>query len=372
MKTEEEVVQILKKGGVDLIATLPCDKAQQLYNLIPRHFRHVPLTREEEGVGICAGAHLAGVRPLMLIQSSGMGNMINALGSLTKTYCLPLPILISWRGVYKEKISAQVPMGKYLPKILKAFDINYSTVEESDDISLISGALEDAYQNDTIHAVLLSPNIWRESEIGSINGGERRVKRISPVETEVIRPVLTRFKIIQAVAPYLDGKVVVCNLGIPCKELYSIKHQEANFYMLGSLGMASPIGLGIAMNTGKHVVVIDGDGSLLMNPGTLATIACIGPENLTILAIDNGVHGSTGSQPTATECGVDLELTAKSFGLDNTFRVWDEKRIHDVLEGLGPGPNFVHIIAKPGNADVPNIPLTPLEIKQQVMEFLRR
>ncbi|MFQ5975644.1 MAG: thiamine pyrophosphate-binding protein, partial [Candidatus Hydrothermarchaeales archaeon] len=89
MNPEEEVVQILKKGGVDLAATLPCDKAKQLYNLIPRHFRHVPLTREEEGVGICAGAHLAGARPLMLIQSSGLGNMINALGSLTKTYQLP-------------------------------------------------------------------------------------------------------------------------------------------------------------------------------------------------------------------------------------------------------------------------------------------
>ncbi|MFQ5974906.1 MAG: sulfopyruvate decarboxylase subunit beta, partial [Candidatus Hydrothermarchaeales archaeon] len=232
--------------------------------------------------------------------------------------------------------------------------------------------LEDAYQNDNIHAALLSPKIWRESEEKGINGGERKVKTISPVETEIIRPVLTRFEIIQTVAPYLDGKVVVCNIGIPCKELYSIKHQESNFYMLGSLGMASPIGLGIAMNTGKQVVVIDGDGSLLMNPGIMATIAGMGPENLTVLAIDNGVHGSTGNQPTATKYGVDLELTAKSFGIENTFKVYDRRGINDVIEGLGSGPNFIHVIAKPGNADVPNIPLTPLEIKQQVMEFLRR
>ena len=88
------------------------------------------------------------------------------------------------------------------------------------------------------------------------------------------------------------------NLGWPSKELYAVKHQPSNFYMLGSMGMVTPIGLGIALSSSKDVIVIDGDGSLLMNPGTLATAASLAPKNLTILAIDNGAYGSTGNQPT--------------------------------------------------------------------------
>ena len=372
MKPCNEIVRILEKEGVDLVATLPCDKVRSLYSIVSERFDHVPMTREEEGVGICAGAYLAGGKPLMLIQSSGMGNMINALGSLTKTYQLPLPILISWRGVYKEKIQAQVPMGKYLPPILEAFDIDYSLIEGADDIYLIGEALKDAYQNERIHAVLLSPRLWETCCSDDIKMEERMNNNIAPSQTVSGSPILTRYEMIKSASPYLDGRVVVCNLGIPSKELYNIKDQSSNFYMLGSMGMASPIGLGIALKTNRQVIVIDGDGSLLMNPGTLATIAYKRPQNLTILAVDNGVYGSTGSQPTHTNTCVDLGMVARGFGIENTYRVYDKPGILNVFENLSSGPNFVHAIARPGNADVPNIPLSPLEIKHRVMEFLRK
>ena len=122
-------------------------------------------------------------------------------------------------------------------------------------------------------------------------------------------PTWTRYDIIKNLAPELKGKVVVSNLGIPSKELYSILHQPSNFYMRGSMGMATPIGLGVALASRKEVVVIDGDGSRLMNPGTLATVAAAAPENLTVIAIDNGAYGSTGNQPTlAASCGFMLPI----------------------------------------------------------------
>jgi sulfopyruvate decarboxylase subunit beta len=108
-----------------------------------------------------------------------------------------------------------------------------------------------------------------------------------------------------------------------------------------------------------------------MNLGTLSTIAMVKPKNLTILAIDNGVHGSTGNQPTATSHGTDLELIAKGAGFDKTYKVATETQILSVIKSLHEGPNFVHIVAKPGNAKVPNVPLTPLEIKKNVMEAIR-
>ena len=107
---------------------------------------------------------------------------------------------------------------------------------------------------------------------------------------------------------------MVSNLGWPSKELYAVRHKTSNFYMLGSMGMATPIGLGIAITSSKEVVVIDGDGSLLMNPGTLATAAALAPRNLTIIAIDKSAYGSTENQPTLTGSCVDLEAVARKFG----------------------------------------------------------
>ena len=369
---EEELIGILKKSGVDFTSSLPCEKIKYLLEMVGTEFFHVPLTREEEGVGISAGAALSGKRPAMFVQSSGVGNMINALLSLTGFYKLPLAIFVSQRGVYKEKIEAQVPMGKRLPLILKGAGIAYSTISSRDDFRTIGKKLRDVYSKNRIHVFLLSPAIWSgfwEGEpsalihypvTGSVPGKAMR----QPF------PELTRFQILETIAPYLEGKVVVCNLGIPSKELFFIKHQPSNFYMLGSMGMATPIGLGISLSTDKEVVVIDGDGSLLMNPGVLATTAHFSPQNLTIIAIDNGAYGSTGSQPTLTASCVDLSLVAKGFGIRNVVKSASRKELANVLRSKRKELRFLHVLAVPGNRDVPNIPLHHLVIKQQVQAFL--
>ena len=369
----EEIVRALKGVGINLFVTLPCEKARPLICKVSENFRHITLASEEEGVGICAGAFLAGSKPAMLVQSSGVGRMINAMCSLTKIYELPLLIFVSWRGVYKEGIPAQIPLGERLPKILAAIDVDYSIIETSKDVHVIPDVAAEAYTDNKIHAVLLNPKIWKNERVEPVSSEVEATARMEKGRSQRrdFNPVLTRFEILKAISSYLDGKIVVCNLGIACKELYQAKHQKSNFYMLGSMGLASPIGLGIASFTQKDVVVIDGDGSLLMNLGVLSTIAVAKPENLTILAIDNGVHGTTGNQPTATSFGADLELIAKGSGFGKTFKVANGAEILETLQSLSGGPNFVHVLARPGNAEVPNIPLTPVKIKQNVMEAIK-
>lgn len=371
MKTSQEISRILKDSGVNLFTTLPCEKVKHLYSLICQDFRHVGLSREEEGVGISAGAYLARAKPAMLVQSSGFGNMANALCSLTKTYRLSLLILVSWRGVYKEKVPAQIPLGKRLPRILEALDISYSALESHDDLPQIGEAAREAYSHNTIQVVLISPNLM-ENEKGSLprieaaGGG-----KIPPIPGRAkMRPSLTRFEILKTIAPFLEGKIVVCNLGVPCRELFKVNNQKSNFYMLGSMGLASSIGLGISLFTRRQVVVIDGNGSLLMNLGSLATIAREKPPNLTILAIDNGVHGSTGNQPTATTHQADLELIARGAGFKKTFKEAEPQQLLSTLQGLGGGPSFVHILTKPGDADLPYLPLSPIEIRDNVIEAI--
>jgi len=376
-RPEEELIALLIKHGVDFTASLPCEKIKVLLEMVERSFTHVPLTREEEGVGICAGAALSGKRPAIFVQSSGIGNMINALLSLTSFYELPLALFVSHRGIYQEKIEAQVPMGQRLPGILTGAGITYTEINKPKDLVFIDNELRAVYADNKIRAFLLSPAVWEGSECKSpaLAGGKisisphaAEIKKLQDVPT----PTLTRYDVIKAISRYLEGKVVVSNLGWPSKELFALKHQSSNFYMLGSMGMVTPIGLGIALSSKKEVVVIDGDGSLLMNPGTLATAAFASPANLTIVAIDNGAYGSTGNQPTLAASCVDLELVARGFGFRNTLKVAGEKELVEAMKEKRKGPAFLHVLAIPGNKDVPNIPVHHLEIRKQVQEFLSK
>ena len=375
MSISKEIIRLLKQAGVNFFTTYPCAKIRHLYDLTHMNFKTVPITKEEEGVGICAGAALAGAKPAMLIQSTGLGNMINALCSLTMTYQFPLLILASWRGVYHEKIAAQIPLGKKLPKIIEGLEVNYHIVKQKSDLPLILHAAKTVYERNEIQIILLSPQLW---ETGEEEVGDKPPEltefigvEISPGELpRSMKRMFNRFDVLKIIASLLEDKLVISNIGLPSKELYQVKHQSSNFYMLGSLGLASSIGLGVALFSKKQVVVIDGDGSLLSNLGSLATISQEGPTKLTILAIDNSVHSSTGNQLTATSKGVDLALAAKGLGIKKTFRASTHEDIIAILTDVNDGPNFLHIPTCPGNVPVPMIPLTPFEIRDSFMKLI--
>ena len=397
MTAEQYVIQILKDEEIEYVATLPCEKIKNLLYLLPYFFKEIKLTREESGIGICSGIYLAGGRSTMVIQSTGLGNSINAIMSLCKTYEIPLPILASWRGIYKEKIPAQIPLGQALPSILTAADIPYKTIDSIDKIYNIKDVIRGAYDNNTPYIALISPKVWEDSrrsdleassqqrdkikermDIDKINKKEQTIWSKYPereinvsinYRSQVKKPEMTRYDAISLISDYLNDKPVVSNIGIPSKELYSVKDQPTNFYMLGSLGLASSIGLGVSLFLDRETVSLDGDGSILMNPNALIDVANYQP-NLTIFLLDNGVHGSTGDQITSAYNNIDLELVAKSFGIKNTWKVSTERDINLVLDELYgvKGAKLVHIVLKPGNKDVPNIPLDPVTIKERFMD----
>lgn len=127
MDSSEAVYDGLKDAGIDFIVSVPCVNLSKILNMVDddEDIIHVPVTREEEGIGICAGAYLAGKRPAILMQNSGLGNSINALKSLTQLYEMPLLMIMSHRGTEGESICGQVPMGESTPLILEAMDFNF-------------------------------------------------------------------------------------------------------------------------------------------------------------------------------------------------------------------------------------------------------
>lgn len=363
----------MKSCGIDVVLTLPCDKIKNLLAMVPSNFKEVPLTREENGIGIAAGLFLAGLRPALMIQSTGIGNSLNVLSSLNRTYDIPLPILASWRGYYKEAIYAQTAFGKCLPAILEASDIQHVEIGSTGELDLIKKAIIASFRSNLPTAILLSPRLWEISTEKRWNPDFTAKERRFDMDCHSAVPKAshTRYDMIKGITSYLSGKVVVSNIGIPSKELYAAHDQDTNFYMMGSLGLVSSIGQGLAMGLEQEVITLDGDGSILMNPNVLAGVAQEKPENLTIICFDNSAHGSTGNQRTYSEC-MDLELLAKAFGIENTAKASTPEELLKVLQAGGKGPRFIHAIIEAKNADVPNIPLMPVEIKDRFMKAIAR
>ena len=127
MDSTEAIYYGLKDAGINFIVSVPCVNLSKLLEMIDEddEITHVPVTREEEGIGICAGAYLGGKKTAILMQNSGLGNSINALKSLTELYKFPLLMIMSHRGTEGENICGQVPMGESTPRILEAMDFNF-------------------------------------------------------------------------------------------------------------------------------------------------------------------------------------------------------------------------------------------------------
>ncbi|HUH79518.1 MAG TPA: sulfopyruvate decarboxylase subunit beta [Methanoregula sp.] len=370
---EDGIIAELKRQEIGLVSAIPCDKARGLFFRLPGEFRHIGLTREEDGTGVSAGAYLAGTRPLVAIQSSGIGNMLNAILSLTGTYGLPLPVLASWRGGKTEAIPAQIPFNRPLPKILAAAGIACTVVSGGDTAAVIGGAIAAAFEEKKPRVILVPPECFE----GSACAGAAQEPSASPrpftlcYDRDWHPPAMTRYDAIRAAAEAAGHGVLVSNIGVPSKELYAARDRPENFYMLGSYTQASPIGLGIAaVRPDRQVVVLDGDGSLL-GSSVLPVIAAAGPANLTIVALDNGVFGSTGNQPRPGGDIVDLRLMAMAAGFGLTWTVHEPRELGVALEAsAGRGPAFIHARIRPGNSDVKNIPLSPAEIRDRFMAAL--
>lgn len=190
---------------------------------------------------------------------------------------------------------------------------------------------------------------------------------------------MKRYDAIKKIITDLDDELVISNIGFPSRELYGIKDRNNNFYMSGSMGMATPIALGLSLaleekTDDRKVIVIDGDGSLLMNFGELITVYAQNPSNLIIALIDNEAYGSTGSQETYTS-KVNLSNIAKSIGYNEVYYVDARNSVDniDIKQYLDKKePVFLHIKVKSGNTKAPIIDKTPSQIKNRFMESINK
>jgi sulfopyruvate decarboxylase subunit alpha len=152
----------LRDHGHDFFVSVPCKYFEELIKILDsdREIQHFPSTREEEGIGILAGAYLGGKRPVMIMQNSGLGNSINALCSLAKYYKIPMTLVLSHRGTPGEKIEAQKPMGEAIVPILNAIHVPYTEIKSIENINDADAVLEKSLAEETPAALLMPISYW--------------------------------------------------------------------------------------------------------------------------------------------------------------------------------------------------------------------
>jgi len=175
------------------------------------------------------------------------------------------------------------------------------------------------------------------------------------------------------IIPLLTGEPVIHANGYICRESFNIKDREKNFYMIGSMGLASSIGLGVAINRpDQKTIIIDGDGNVLMSMGTLAMIAAAAPKNLLHIVIDNEAYESTGNQRSLSN-SVSLEKVAQSAGYLQTKKVTNKNQIREAFQELmeKDGPSFLLIKVEPSfDKSTGRVHHTPEEITARFIKSL--
>ena len=179
--------------------------------------------------------------------------------------------------------------------------------------------------------------------------------------------MMNRFELLNLLQDTIQDELVVCNIGLPSQELYKINDRPNYFYMLGSMGLASSIGLGLSLAVDKNIISIDGDGSVLMNMNTLATIGNRAPTNYTLLIIDNGSYGSTGDQKTFTNERTSLKDVAIGAGCQKVIECSGEETNKNLQKALSDTNNSYVVISKinSGNVPIKPIPLNPVTIRDR-------
>ena len=179
---------------------------------------------------------------------------------------------------------------------------------------------------------------------------------------------MIRSEILRDIAPVIRDHLVVCNIGLPSQELHQLDDQPSNFYMLGTMGLSSSIGLGVALAQDKKVIAIDGDGSVLTNLGTLPTIANNVADNYILLIIDNGSYGSTGDQPTYAGKKTSLTRVAQACGCEQVVECQAEETAQAIKDALASNQMTI-IVSKceSGNVKVPVITMDPVVIRDRFM-----
>ena len=361
----EIFVSLLKSTGFSPLMGIPCSVFKHLLNYIgdSDQIQNYLCSSEGEAMGLAAGFALSGKLPVVYMQNDGYGNAVNPLSSLQLLYKLPALLLISWRAEPGTKDAPQHQiMGKAILPLLDTFGIPHLILE--DDVSKLSNDIATAKDHCTNKSAPFAFIIRR--------GYFDQYDEVIPQSNDNLTRRMDYITLLTRNADRND--VFLGATGFSGRELYQRVAHKGRFYMMGSMGCLASTGLAIAIEyPERRVFVLDGDGSLLMKMGTLATIGHYQPGNLIHICFDNRGYESTGGQPTASST-TDFPSIARACGYRSVNSVRRVEDFQAILDDIAQykNPHFIHVEIAPGTDDNLERPSdSPEEMRDSLMGFLK-
>ena len=361
--------------GINFYAGVPDSLLKNLCAFITDHAdtSHNIISANEGGaIGLAAGHYLAtGQIPVVYMQNSGQGNIINPLASLTDpdVYNIPVLLVIGWRGkpgVHDEP--QHVKQGKVTTGLLNVMGIDYTVLnkEENKAAVQIKKAVDYMQATRQCYAFVIEKDTFEAYSLQSVEKNDLTLSREEAIQT------------IAAATGRKDA--IVSTTGMISRELFEYRTlmnegHERDFLTVGSMGHACQIALGIAMEKPERTIwCFDGDGACIMHMGSMGIVAQKAPKNYVHVVFNNGAHDSVGGQPTVG-LSIDLPAIAKAVGYKSVYSCNTKEHLQEILSTIKSqqGPIFLQVCVKKGNRkDLGRPTTTPIQNKEALMDFLKK
>ncbi|MGF7048905.1 phosphonopyruvate decarboxylase [Paenibacillus sp. DS2015] len=364
----------LKQSGFSFYTGVPCSFLKNLINYAINDCEYVGATNEGDAIAIASGAYLGGKYPVVLMQNSGLANAVSPLVSLNYTFRIPLLGFVSLRGEPGIPDEPQHElMGQITTQLLDLMEVSWAYL--SSDITKVKEQIQKAIEHikrDRPFFFVVKKGTFQEEILQNqaLKLTTHPFKRIKSTADELPK----RYEALSTIHSLKDNNTVhLATTGKTGRELYEVEDDAGNFYMVGSMGCISSIGLGLALSQNhKDIVVIDGDGSLLMRMGSLATNGYYSPPNMLHILLDNNAHDSTGGQKTVSD-NIDFIGITAACGYTKSLYVHNLEQLHSSIMAwkAEKGLTFLYLKIAPGSKkDLARPHIKPYEVKNRLRKFL--
>lgn len=364
----------LNKLGFAFYTGVPCSFLKNLINYAINECEYIGAANEGDAVAIASGAFLGGKKPVVLMQNSGLTNAVSPLVSLNYPFRIPLLGFVSLRGEPGVPDEPQHElMGQMTTQLLDLMQVSWAYLSsepeeaarqllEADDVISRNRPFFFVVRKGTFERETLQKQEFARS-LNQLKAGKNGTDQ---------HP--SRYEALTVIHSIKDrNSVLLATTGKTGRELYEIEDRENHFYMVGSMGCVSSLGLGLALARKDHnIVVIDGDGSVLMRMGSLATNGYYSPPNLLHILLDNNAHDSTGAQKTVSH-NVDFVELAASCGYTRSVYIHSLVELERAIQEwkTTKGLTFLHMKIAVGSSERLGRPKQkPYEVKERLLKYL--
>ncbi len=365
----KKLVKILDKNKIEFFSGVPDSVLKYLTPYFGKQKnKHYVTPNEGSAIALAAGYYLATKKiPCVYLQNSGLGNSINPLTSITHedVYAIPMLLLIGWRGSPNQKDEPQHKVkGKITKKLLELLNIKCCSISKDKDLNKLSTLINYSKKNNkTVACLIENRSLLNDTQHLKINNLNLNLRR-----AYVIQKILSSIK---------TKTNIIATTGFTSRELMEIEKKNHNnkinsFYMVGGMGHASLLSLGVSLNSSKNVCCLDGDGSLLMHMGSMASIGFFAKKNFKHILFNNNSHESVGGQPT-NAIKLNFKELSKGFGYKKYFLIKNKSELTKVLKNFlsARGPVFLEILINQGSLKNLMRPKDLIMIKKKFMRHIK-